>query len=314
LYVPYITKENIENKLAIKAQQHADVTRYLKNEILGDFYSGIRQRPTLDSLRQAFQSNMPYDEYIPVTTPAFMGIDWGGWSSVTDDSEQAYTVVSVGFWDRHGFLYVDYLEVIDEQDELKQVDRIAELMKKFHIKLAVADRGYGKIKNNELRKLFGSRFMYCKYLQGSATTMLKEHGEDTLLVNRDYSLEELYSSMSQGRTIIPLNGRTEWIIQHFLNHEVEVVESGGQVYKHFTKVKGVGMRTDGAHSVNYLRIAALHGDKNRGMSSGITAGQMNRAPLPVLFGPGAPQMDPSMMKYRNQMVPKVRHVMGRTSD
>jgi hypothetical protein len=310
LYVPYITKENIENKLEIKAQQHADVTRYLKNEILGEFYSGIRQRPTLETLCNGFVAGMPYAEFIPVTTKVYMGIDWGGWSSVTDDKEQAFTVVTIGFWDNHGKLYVNKIEIIDDPDELKQVDQIAELMQKYHVFLAIADRGYGKIKNTELRKKFGPRILFCKYLQGSSTIMTKMHSEETILVNRDYSLEELYSSLMYGKTIIPRNLDTEWVIGHFLNHEIEIVEQNGQVFKHFTKVKGVGMRTDAVHSVNYLRLAALHADKNMGMSSGLNFNTPNRAPLPILFGPNGMVNNQNTQQMRNALIPKNRNLMG----
>jgi hypothetical protein len=140
--------------------------------------------------------------------------------------------------------------------------------------------------------------------------MTKMHSEETILVNRDYSLEELYSSLMYGKTIIPRNLDTEWVIGHFLNHEIEIVEQNGQVFKHFTKVKGVGMRTDAVHSVNYLRLAALHADKNMGMSSGLNFNTPNRAPLPILFGPNGMVNNQNTQQMRNALIPKNRNLMG----
>lgn len=306
LYVPYITREDIMNKIKDAEIKGADVKRYLQNEILGEFYSGLRQKPSWDSIKPAFKTDLPYDTFIPVTKPVYAGIDWGGFSSLHDNPENSFTVLTIGAWDDHLNLRVNYIEIIDEPDELKQVDRIYALLNKYHVKLAVADRGYGKIKNFALKEKLKGRFIMCKYLQGSSTTLFKIQDQDTLLVNRDYSLEELYSAMQRGKILIPDNVHTNWIKEHFYNFEVEVVSHGGQVFKHFTPVRNRLAKTDAVHSINYMRIAALFEDKKAAAASPLTSLDRNRAPLPVggMYTGTLDKMHIELLKKKNIIIPQ----------
>lgn len=300
LYVPYITLEELQRKIKQREQEGADVERYIKNEILGEFYSGIRQQPDRNVIRRAFNRELPYDVFIPMHIRVYMGIDWGGWNSIDNNPESSYTVVSIGAFDKFGNLRVNYIEVIDEKDEMKQVDRVSQLIDKYHVYLAVADKGYGKVKNHHLKVKWGNRFKDCKYLQGSAGTLYKEGDNGTIMINRDYSLEELYSSMGNGNMQIPHNDRTEWIIEHFLNHEIMVEEHGGTVYKRFVKVDGHNKRTDAVHSINYLRIAAFKDNKAYDHSPLIGADKKrHQAPRPRLSGSALE--GPTMMKIHKQL-------------
>lgn len=308
LYVPYITKEDIYNNIKKREAEGADVAKYVKNEILGEFYEGHVQKLTPTDIMASFNSNLPYDIYIPVTTPVFMGIDWGGFNAVDNDPDTSYTVVSVGAFNKDGKLFLNYIEIIDSKDELAQVDRISYLMQKYHVNLAVADVGYGKIKNMELMKRFPGRFKTCKYLQGSATTLLDKNPErNNILVNRDYSLEELYSALKYGKLAIPKNAHTEWIIDHFLNFEISIEENGDQVYKKFNKIEGKNRRTDAVHSINYMRIAAFSDPMAAEHSFLISAKQAKRPSLPVLAGT---RYDADMWKLkRNFNIPLIRRNM-----
>jgi hypothetical protein len=286
LYVPHITKEDLDKEIPRRESEGADVEKYIKNEILGEFYEGHIQKPTPVDIMPSFDRNLPYDVRFPIGQRVFMGIDWGGWNSKDNDPEASYTVVSVGAFNKFGKLFINKIEIIDEKDELKHVDRIAYLMNYYNVFLAIADKGYGKIKNMELLKRFKTRFKMCKYLQGSASTLYKDSEEtDTILVNKDYSLEELYSSMKYGKLAIPLNKETEWVIQQFLNFEISIEQHGDQVYKKFNKVEGKYRRTDAVHSINYLRIAAFSDPKSIEHSP-LAFTERVKKPLPILAGKG----------------------------
>lgn len=299
LYVPYITLEDIRMKVAQREAEGADVDRYIKNEVLGEFYSGIRQQPDKSVIMKAFNPAQEYDARFPLYTKIYMGIDWGGWNSVDQNPDNSFTVVSIGALDKTGRLVVNYIEILDMKDELAQVKRVKELIHTKRVFLALADKGYGKIKNNILMSEFPTRFRTCKYLQGSASTLYKEHDDGTILVNRDYSLEELYAAMGQARVTIPLTAHTAWVVDHFMNHEIVIVEHGGQVYKHFVKVEGHKRRTDGVHSINLLRIASFR-DANASEQSALVphVAVGHSVPRPIISGSGVP---PELMTMHNNL-------------
>lgn len=307
LYVPYITKEEIDFKLRQKEKEGADVQKYFKNEILGEFYCGNVEHVDKSAILKGFDEKAKYDIFIPLQTSVYMGIDWGGWNVTDQDPDSSFTVVSVGAVNNKGQLFVNYVEILTQKDELLQVKRISELMSRYHVRLAVADKGYGKIKNMELKKLFPGRFRECKYVQGSSSLTFKERKDDgSLLINRDYSLEELYNAMTRSKMVIPLNRGTEWIIQHFLNHAVVIEERANIVYKHYIKEQGPHVRTDAVHSLNYLRIASFF-DKNAGeyapLVAAATAAQ--KPPRPMLSGNGISSMDAQLKQnFRKPIVRK----------
>jgi glutaredoxin-related protein len=308
-YVPTATKEYIMHKIDDEAQKGTDTIRYTKNEILGQFYSGLKIKPSLENINKSFDKNLPYNVFIPVTRKVYMGIDWGGWSSVTNDPTQCYTVASIGAWNDEGKLFVNYVEILNTPDEMQQVQRISQLMRLYRVNRAVADSGYGKTKNYQLTKEFGpQRFITCKYLQGSAATIFDFKSEGIIHVNRDYALEELYADMGYGKLAIPDNEQTEWIKQHFLNFEVENIVHGGQVFKHYAAVKKENAKTDAVHSINYMRIAALLDEKREGIGSPLSSQANQRAPLPMLAGPGGEFFSPGQKNIRDILIPQNRNI------
>ena len=288
LYVPTASKEYIVDNIEIETKKGTDTIRFTKNEVLGEFYSGIKTRPTILTIAKSYDRTLPYNVYIPVTHRIYMGIDWGGWSSVTNDPSQCFTVATIGAWDDKGRLFVNYIEIVDDPDELKQVERVAQLMNLYRINVCVADAGYGKTKNYQLQRQFGlNRFITCKYLQGSASTTFAYKNAGNVHVNRDYSLEELYADLGYGKIAIPDNSSTEWTKQHLLNFEIESIVHGGQVFRHFSAVKKENAKTDFAHSLNYLRIAAFLEEKKADGLSPLAAEAANVIPRPILVGPGS---------------------------
>lgn len=262
LYVPYITLEDINTKIAEAAAQGGNVEKFIKNEILGEFYSGMRQRPSSISLDSGFKSELPYDIFVPLKVTTYAGVDWGGWSLIENDPEQSLSVYTDGFFDKNNRLVINYTEVLEDRDEVKKAERVIRLMRERRIGLLVADSGYGKTQNMMIQQEFPDRFMACKYIPGNSLTILNSQPEKNLIkVNRDYSLQDLYASLQAGTLVIPYNEHTAWMKEHFLNHDIVLVEQGQHVYKKFVKVKGFGKRVDAVHSVNFFRIAAFHDSK-----------------------------------------------------
>ena len=267
LYVPYISIEDINTKIERKAAQGGNVEKYIKNEILGEFYEGERQRPSLISLNAGFLENMPYNIFVPIRVTTYAGVDWGGWSVIENDPEQSYAVYVDGYFDKDSRLIVNYTEVLEDRDEIKKAERVISLISERRVGLLVADSGYGKTQNLMIQSKFPDRFLACKYIPGNALSILESQPEKHLLkVNRDYSLEDLYSNLQRGQVIVPRNEHTSWMMEHFLNHDIVLIEQGQHVYKKFVKVKGYGKRVDAVHAVNLFRLAAFHDRKALGHS------------------------------------------------
>lgn len=300
LYIPYITKEDIDKKIATITMQGGNVEQFIKNEVLGEFYEGERQKPAKVTIDTAFAQNMPYNVIVPVKVKTYGGVDWGGWSSVENDPEQSYTVFSTGTVDLHGKLYINYVEVIDKKDEIEKAERVIDLMGEHRVHLLIADSGYGKMQNALIGQKVGpGRFMACKYIQGNATNILDSQPEKALIkVNRDYSLEELYSAMGRGMVVIPRNEHTSWMIEQFMNHDIILIDQGNHVYKKFIKVQGYGKRVDAVHSINFLRLAALH-DNHAFDQSPLAVGSLKLPgrPTAILAGGGSVPQD-----LRNQFL------------
>jgi hypothetical protein len=306
LYVPYITVEDIHEKIERKTAELGNVERYIKNEILGEFYDGEIQKPSKEHILKAYKDNFPYDIIVPVHTETYAGVDWGGWSAIDGDPENSFTVYTDGFFTSSGILQVNYMEIIGEKDEMDKADHIIELMRKRRVKLLVADSGYGKIQNNHIEAAMPNRFMRCKYTTGNSNQLIDSVPEKRLLkVNRDFSLEELYGAMQRELIRIPKNQHTYFSIEHFLNHDIVLIEQGNHVYKKFIKVSGYSRRVDAVHSINFFRLAALH-DKNAWGSSDLALLSLpnRRPPLPVIAGSGY-----SAQEYMNfkQSVPRAQH-------
>lgn len=261
LYVPYKTKERVDQAIAEKRDMGLNVEKFRKNEILGEFYEGISQKPPQEGIERAFKPGLPYNIFIPATKRTYAGIDWGGWSIIDDDPTQALSVYVSGVLYEQGTLYVNYVEILEDQDETKKAERVVQLMKEQRVHLAIGDSGYGKQQCMHIMAAMPRRFLKCKYLPGASTTFLDVKSEQTkriIKANRDLTLEDLYSAMQSDKIHIPRNQHTEWIIEHFMNHRVRLEERGEHTHKHFYKIPGNKYKVDAVHAMNFFRLAALH--------------------------------------------------------
>jgi len=301
LYVPWKSKEKLDQNIKEKQEAGINVEKYLKNEILGEFYAGISQKPPTEAIERAFKRDLPYNIIIPISRPVYAGVDWGGWSALDDDPTQCYTIYADGTLTENGILFVNYMEIIDMQDDIEKADRVAQLMEQRRVKLCVADSGYGKNQCLRLYSKFPTRFLRCKYLPGSSLTLIDTKSEiksGLIKANIDYSLEELYSAMQQDKIHIARNQYTERFIEHFKNYEITLQETHNHVHKHFQKVRGKKNKVDAVHAINFLRLAALH-DSNA----------LEHSDLPVVGGESMrPKAYPLLtghsleeIKYRAQM-------------
>ena len=75
-------------------EEGVDPIRYLKNEILGEFYSGFGHKIDLTRIQGAFRPDLPIVEYLPPGQLAYAGIDWGGWNS--ESRSGSYNCIGIG--------------------------------------------------------------------------------------------------------------------------------------------------------------------------------------------------------------------------
>jgi len=259
LYVPYKSIEIIHQKIEEKTKLGIDVTKYTKNEVLGEFYTGITQRPPREAIEKTFVSDMPYNYFTPYTQSVYAGVDWGGASIIDTDPTLSLSIFAAGSLNHEGVLVVSYVEVLDQPTDTEKAERVAQLMEEKRIRLCIADSGYGKTQGLVLGSEFPGRFLKCKYIQGSSMTLLdtkSENDRGVIKANIDYTLEELYGAMMADKLKIPLNEHTEWMKEHFLNYDIQIQEAGNHTHKHFIKKKK--KRVDAVHACNFLRLAALH--------------------------------------------------------
>jgi len=290
LLVPWVSKEKLMQKIDEKTKDGSNVEKYLKNEVLGEFYAGLVQKPPRESIEKAYKTDLPYHAMLPLGVPIYAGVDWGGWSVAEDDPAQSLSIYASGYMAEDGLLRVNYIEVLTDQDDVKKAERVAALMSEQRVKLCIADSGYGKAQGLYLSTRYPSRFLKCKYIPGSSMTLIDTKAEmdkGVIKANIDYTLEELYSAMQNGKILIPRNKYTDWTIEHFLNYNITLREVGNHTHKHFEKEANKTKKVDAVHAINFLRLAALH-DKNALGQSDLmvrTGGAMvSQRPLPLLTG------------------------------
>lgn len=288
LYVPYKSIEVIRQKLEEKTKLGINVEQYKKNEVLGEFYEGMTQKPPRESIERAYDASLPYNFLVPVSRRVYAGVDWGGWSVMDNDPTQSLSVYAEGVMNDDGVLFVNYMEVLEDKDDILKAERVAELMTKRNVALCIADSGYGKNQCLRLSALFGPRFLKCKYISGASTTLIdtsKEKEESMIKANVDFTLEELYSAMQSGKMKIPRNQYTEWSIEHFMNYEIQLRVSGNHTHKHFVKPPGRLKKVDAVHALNFLRLAALHDTNATNHSDLVNASpELRRRARPMLTG------------------------------
>jgi hypothetical protein len=255
LLIPYLTKEAIIKE---KPGVHPTNTdRVWKNEILGEFYSGTDLPMSEDIIYnkcRELDKSLSFGIVNSGFTNTFLGIDWGGKSENSESGGKSYSTFVVSSFDGSGTMRILNAFKLKQNDIQHKKDVIDEMFRRFNIKVAVADLGYGNDIVPEIQRQYGARFIGC-FNSASLVNPYKYDSEDLRLIcNSNMVLEEIFSLMRKGKVLFPWASfeQISWLIEHCCSMEKETRVANGQVINRF--VKGVSPN-DGLMSIMYAYLA-----------------------------------------------------------
>lgn len=219
------------------------------NEVLGEFFSGNEQPISYEDVLRCTDKNLSLKKYS--LTPTVMGIDYGS-------GGKSKTIITIGHSEvRNGRkkLVIDYLEncPIDNHEEL--IRHICELKEKFNVVKINGDIGYGSYENQKLYEIYGRDAMSTRYVSYPNDPKKREYKgkyNNTLQVDRTYSMDRLVDMFHKGDIVIPYKNpeEVEYFFDHYTALELKFTESststGRKLYDHTTP-------DDAFHSLNYVR-------------------------------------------------------------
>lgn len=256
LLVPHITREAIERK------REELSPRAFKNEVLGEFYTGMGEAPTLPEIINW----MTTDPDSKATTMSkgvagrftFMGIDWGARIAGEDDQGTGgYTIVIVISVDELAKkFYIEFAHRMTTKNVDEQIKKICKWITDYNCTEVVADIGYGHAQCQRLQEKFGQRFKPC-YSSGNAKktyAYTKETGMIT--IHKDRAIEEAFDDIMQFKFVAPYAEpeRIEWLFEHLSNIEIETATVNGLTRKRYKK-QGPTKAIDGLLALTYARVA-----------------------------------------------------------
>ena len=265
LLIPNFTKETV---LSEKPGIHpTNSERIWQNEILGEFYSGSDLPMSEEEIHKycrdvnrkiSFGSPPETKGYnqkvlVPYQPPTFMGIDWGGKTegSDTGKSFSSFVIVSV---DKSGVVHIENAFKLKNNAFEHKKEVVNEMFRRFNIKLAVADLGYGNDIVPELQREYGSRIIG-SLSSGSLVNPVKYDPEDLRMIcNPNVILEEMFNQMRKSKFMFPWKSYEQiyWLIEHCCSMEKETKTFQGRIVTRY--VKGSGPN-DGLMSLMYAYLA-----------------------------------------------------------
>ena len=255
LLIPGFTKEIILKEKPGIHPTNSD--RIWKNEILGEFYSGSDLPMSEEDIHKYCRNLNKKISYGIIQSDelnTFMGVDWGGKVDnpeiLTGKSFSTVVVISVN---KEGIINIENAFKLKKNDLEHKKDVVAEMFRRFGIKLAIADLGFGNDIVPEIQKEFGSRFLGCMS-SGSLVNPYKYDPEDLRLIcNPHVVLEELFANMRKSKVLFPWQSyeQLEWLVQHCTSMEKKITTVAGQVITRYVKGSSAN---DGLQSLMYAYL------------------------------------------------------------
>lgn len=240
LLIPRFTREVLDRERPGVHPTNTD--RIWQNEILGEFYSGSDLPMSEEEIHKYCRDidrKMSFglrksDEY-----STFLGVDWG---AKTDDgsggkSFSSIVIISVG---PDGVVNIENAFKLKKNDFEHKKSVIAEMYRRFGIKIGVSDVGYANDLVPEIQREYGSRFLGCMN-SGSLVNPIKYDVEDLRLICNPHAiLEEIFMMMRKSKFKFPWQSyeALRWLIEHCCSMEKEERIVQGQVYPKFVKGSG----------------------------------------------------------------------------
>jgi hypothetical protein len=256
--IPNMTKEAIQKENPKYNPTKSE--RIWQTEILGEFYSGSALPMTEEELyKYCKNENRSVSARIAKgsDTLTFMGIDWGGKVGEKDSLGKSYSAVLVASIAPGGIFQIENAFYMKKNDLEYKKSVVHEMFRRFGVKIAVADIGYGNDIVPELQKEYQSRFWGCT----NSGTLIKPikviHDNLSIVCNKDLMLDDLFNAMRKSHIMFPLKDsnsfeQMNWLIEHCCSMETETTTIAGNIINKY--VKGAGPN-DGLMALMYAYLA-----------------------------------------------------------
>jgi len=256
--IPYMTKEAIQAENPKYNPTKSE--RIWQTEILGEFYSGSALPMTEEELyKYCKNKERSVSTRISKGTDlmTFMGIDWGGKNDSNPSLGQSYSTVLVASVGRGGIFQIENAFKMKKTDLEYKKSVVHEMFRRFNIKLAVADIGYGNDIVPDLQREYQTRFWSCLN-SGTLIKPIKVIQDNLSIVcNKDLMLDDIFNAMRKSKILFPLKDSSSfeqmnWLVEHCCSMETETRTVAGNIVNKY--VKGAGPN-DGLMALMYAYIA-----------------------------------------------------------
>lgn len=169
-------------------RKHAKSAQEWQNEVLGRFFAGLG-RPTDRVYMETLFSPMLTKGAFGQGELLIAGVDWG-----ITKSNTVFVLIRPRLLELPDIYTIDvlYIEKIDELDIALQVNRVANLLRRFPVSLCVCDEGSGQMQNQLLWKEFKDRVIKIQMMNGFLTMPLKVEPTQfgsMIKANRTYAID-----------------------------------------------------------------------------------------------------------------------------
>ncbi len=234
LYMPEYTKEDIVSQ---KPENNplSDETSW-RNEVLGEFYSGEGLTITADEIKakcsdydRAFTKRIMPEEVSSGENGVYMGVDWGkkidasqlgiGENKAKTAMGKSYSVAVILKVEGPQLFSVEYAVRMTSNEYEYKLELLDELIRRYSIKQAVGDIGYGNDIMGTLYNKYGNQFLASEANGAKVTGRIKFCDDDfpkVIRFERDYYISEMFKLLRKGAIRLPMKSweQLSWLIHH----------------------------------------------------------------------------------------------------
>lgn len=256
--IPNLTKEAIQAENPKYNPTKSE--RIWQTDVLGEFYSGAALPMTEEEIYTYCKNpdRRPASRLDPGSNrAAFMGIDWGGKDDDDASGGKSFSSVVVGSVGKDGVLQIETAFKLKKNDLEFKKSVVNEMYRRFGVKIAVADIGFGNDIVPELQKEYQSRFWGC-FNSGTLINPIKVVPENlTIICNKDLLLDDIFNAMRRRKILFPLadfdsHEKMRWLIEHCCSMERKTKTIAGNIVNQYDKGTGPN---DGLMALMYTYIA-----------------------------------------------------------
>jgi len=227
--------------------------REYRNEVLGEFSSGEATPMTPQIIGEnCADLDRSISRVGSLTVPTYLGIDWGKKVDGLSGGSSYSVAVLI---EAHG----DVMKIVnafklDTRGFSKKIEIIEEIFKRYNVKQAVADMGYGEDLVAELQSRLMSRVLgWYHHANYRNPYKFKQH-DYYIHANKDRMVEHAFELMKNGKIRFPFKQQAniEWLVDHCCSMEAAQKIVKGQVFN--TYIKGSGPN-DGLVALTYALLA-----------------------------------------------------------